>query len=129
MKNKIWILLILIFILGFLGYNYVYKDHRNVSNESADFTVDVNLLSEEFKNNPETSEKKYLNKTLIITGEITEINKSDLTLSNIVFCDFTETIITNILKLNSSCSIKGRFIGYDDLLEQIKLDQCTLLTK
>jgi len=129
MKNKIWILLILIFILGFLGYNYVYQDHRNVSNESADFTVDVNLLSEEFKNNPETSEKKYLNKTLIITGEITEINKSDLTLSNIVFCDFTETIITNILKLNSNCSIKGRFIGYDDLLEQIKLDQCTLLTK
>lgn len=127
MKNKIWILLILIFILGFLGYNYVYQDHRNVSNESADFTVDVNLLSEEFKNNPETSEKKYLNKTLIITGEITEINKSDLTLSNIVFCDFTETIITNILKLNSSCSIKGRFIGYDDLLEQIKLDQCTLI--
>jgi len=127
MKNKIWILLILIFILGFLGYNYVYQDHRNVSNESADFTVDVNLLSEEFKNNPETSEKKYLNKTLIITGEITEINKSDLTLSNIVFCDFTETIITNILKLNSNCSIKGRFIGYDDLLEQIKLDQCTLI--
>jgi hypothetical protein len=30
------------------------------------------------------------------------------------------------LKVNDSVTVKGRCIGFDDLLEEIKLDQCTI---
>ena len=126
MKNKFWILLLLIGVFGILGYNYVYQDHRNISTESVDFTLDSNSLSEEFKNKTRNAETKYLNKTLIIKGEISEFNDTDITLNDVVFCNFSNIIENNTLKLNKIISIKGRCIGYDDLLEQVKLDQCTL---
>ena len=126
MKNKFWILIVLVAIFGILGYNYIYQDHRNISTESADFTVNSKSFSEEFKDDPQNSETKYLNKTIILTGEITEINTSDITLNDVVFCNLISTLEANTLELNKTVSIKGRCIGYDDLLEQVKLDQCTL---
>ena len=92
MKNKFWIIIVLVAIFGILGYNYIYQDHRNISNESADFTVNSKSFSEEFKNDPQNSETKYLNKTIIITGEITEINTSDITLNDVVFCNLISTL-------------------------------------
>lgn len=127
MKKKILFLIFIIIIGSFFAYNYIYQDHRNISNESADFTIDSKLLSEEFKNNSQDSETKYLNKALIIIGEVSEINTTDLTLNDLIFCNFLQPISTDNLKLNNQTTIKGRLIGYDDLLEQVKLDQCTLI--
>jgi hypothetical protein len=31
------------------------------------------------------------------------------------------------LKVNDTIVVKGRCIGYDDLLEEIKLDQCSIV--
>ena len=69
-------------------------------------------------------EKKHLNKTIEITGRITDVTKSDLTLNNMVFCQFSEN---QLVELNSNITVKGRCIGYDDLLEQLKLDQCIII--
>lgn len=127
MKKQYWVLLIITaIIIGIVGYNYIYKNHRNISNESADFIVNSISLLEEFKNNTQNSETKYLNKTIVVKGEISEINSSNITLNDVVFCDLALNVETNILELNKTISIKGRCIGYDDLLEQVKLDQCTL---
>ena len=127
MEKKLWISLLFIAVIGVIGYNYVYQDHRNISEESADFTVNATSLSQAFKINTQDAETKYLNKTLVVKGEISEINLTDLTLNDVVFCNFISTNkTTNTLKLNKTITIKGRCIGYDDLLEQIKLDQCTL---
>ena len=127
MKKQYWVLLIITaIIIGIVGYNYIYKNHRNISNESADFIVNSISLLEEFKNNTQNSETKYLNKTIVVKGEISEINSSNITLNDVVFYDLALNVETNILELNKTISIKGRCIGYDDLLEQVKLDQCTL---
>jgi hypothetical protein len=127
MKKKLWFLFIIAAIICVIGYNYIYQDHRNISSESADFIVNSISLSEEFKINTQNAETKYLNKTLIVKGEISEINASDLTLNDLIFLNLNSTIETNSLKLNKTISIKGRCLGYDDLLEQVKLDQCTLI--
>jgi len=82
-------------------------------------------LVNEFAINPSASEKKYLNKTIEVFGTITELNDQDLTLDNKIFCLFTSKIEVDASK---KVSIKGRFIGYDDLLEEIKLDQCSITT-
>ncbi len=124
MKKKLIVLLIIV-IAGIAGYNYIYKDHRNIEKEKAAFTLKSTELSNEFLVSSSDSEKKYLNKTIEISGKVTEVDNNTLIIDNNIFCQFLNPI-SNSIKTNTVITIKGRFIGYDDLLEEIKLDQCSL---
>ena len=124
MKNKA-ILLLFLGIILIVGYSYIYKDHRVIENETPDFVATSNSVFQEFSENQQSSEIKYLDKTIEVKGIVTELNNNDLTLNNKIFCKFTKTITT--IKLNDQVTLKGRCIGYDDLLEQVKLDQCNLI--
>ncbi len=124
---KKWKLITLaIIIFAFIGFNYVFKDHRNINKEAPEFKLNAEDLTTEFQINPEKSETKYLNKTISVSGVISEIDKSGVTISNQVFCVFDDKAKLEI-KHNQNINIKGRFIGYDDLLEIIKLDQCSII--
>jgi len=125
MKRK-WIFILAFIILAFAGYKYIYQDHRNIQKEQAEFVVSSKVITNEFSLNPIDAEKKYLNKTIEISGIITEITKKDITLNNAVFCQFT-SIINSELNSKDTITIKGRFIGYDDLLELIKIDQSIII--
>ena len=124
MKNKA-ILLLFLGIILIVGYSYIYKDHRVIENETPDFVATSNSVFQEFSENQQSSEIKYLDKTIEVKGIVTELNNNDLTLNNKIFCKFTKTITT--IKLNDQVTLKGRCIGYDDLLEQVKLDQCNFI--
>ena len=126
MKKKIGIISIVILAFIALAYNYVYQDHRDIENEKAEFTLSTKTLINEFLVNPNKSEKEYLNKVIEVTGVVTEINNNNnITLDNKVFCQLDNSNNSNI-KIGQAIAIKGRIIGYDDLLEEIKLDQCYL---
>ena len=121
-----WIVLLILIITGIIVYNYIYKEHRDIESERAQFVLTSTEMMNEFMVNPSASEKKYLNKTIEVSGMITELNSNDLTLDSSIFCQFNSVVH---IDSKSSVKIKGRFIGYDDLLEEIKLDQCSILTK
>ncbi|WP_142783559.1 OB-fold protein [Changchengzhania lutea] len=125
MKKK-WFILIILILLAIVSYNYIYKNHRDIANETSHFKLTAADISSEFAINPTNSEIKYLNKTIEVTGTITNLNPNNLTLNNKVFCQFSNRI-QKTLSNNSQIKVKGRFIGYDDLLEEIKLDQCTII--
>ncbi|MFI1743716.1 OB-fold protein [Thalassobellus sediminis] len=122
------IIFIFIILLAIIGYNYIYQDHRDINSEQTDFSLTPTTILNEFSINPSASEKKYLNKTIEIEGNITEKNANNLTLDNKVFCQLINNT-QNTPVNNSPIKVKGRVIGYDDLLEQVKLDQCTILKK
>ena len=121
--KKVVIIIVLAIVGGILTYNYIYQDHRDVENEKAEFSLTAKALINNFLIAPEDSEKKYLNKTIEVTGTISEVNEQDLILNNVIFCQFNNTVNQSI---KANIKVKGRFIGYDDLLEQVKLDQCTI---
>ncbi len=120
------IALILAALILVFGYNYIYQDHRNIESEQAAFSISAHDISIEFSQNLQASEEKYLNKTVEVYGVVSELNDNDLTLNDNAFCAFSAPI-TSSLEMNSEIRIKGRCIGYDDLLEQVKLDQCTIV--
>jgi len=120
-----WIALLIIVIVTFLGYHYIYQDHRDIESETAAFTFTAEDITNEFEINPSDAESKYLNKTIIISGIITGLNSNQITVNDKVFCQLNNP--TNILKTNQKVTLKGRFIGYDNLLEEIKLDQCYII--
>ena len=107
-----------------VAYNYIYQDHRDIETEQAEYITTPQDIRDEFNIDALNSEKKYLNKTIEVSGIISEINKNDLTLDEHVLCVFNNPTDTN-LKIHSKIKIKGRVIGYDDLFEQVKLDQCS----
>ena len=125
MKRKLIVLLVLI-LLAFAGYKYLYQDHRDIKKEQAEFVVSTSSITKEFFQNVIEAEKKYLNKTIQINGTITEVNEKDITLNNTIFCQFSNEI-NSIQKINNTITIKGRCIGYDDLLELVKIDQSIII--
>jgi len=68
--------------------------------------------------------KRWENKAVSISGKILGLEGPGLTLSPGVYCQFKEGLIENRLIVGQSLRLKGRVIGYDDLLEELKLDQC-----
>ena len=124
--QKRLILVFIIIIIFVFGYKYIYHDHRNIQKEKSEFYSTAISLSNEFAINPVASEKKYLNKTIEIIGTISDVTNQSITLDNKVFCQFKNTL-TDTIKINTKTNIKGRCIGYDDLLEEIKFDQCNLI--
>lgn len=120
-----WIVILLLFIICIAAYNYIYQDHRDINSEISEFTLSSSTIIDEFRANVLETESKYLNKTIEINGIATHIGDKNITLDQTVFCQF-DTSFSSV-KVNSEVTIKGRFIGYDELLEEVKLDQCTLI--
>lgn len=121
-----WIyILIALAVMVFIGYRYVYQDHRNIAEEEAEFVITAQELTQNFENNASQSQTDYLNKTIVITGSITDIGEKSILVDNRVFCQFGN--LPEGLKLHSVVKIKGRCIGFDDLLGQAKLDQCSII--
>jgi len=121
-----WILILVILLIVFIAYQYIFQNHRDIQTESVSYNISTTELSKEFQINSNDSELKYLDKTMQITGSVSEFNDQSITLDETVFCLFKEPHST-LLNLNEKIIIKGRFIGYDDLLEQIKIDQCYII--
>lgn len=121
-----WIALIIVLIITtVIGYNYVYQDHRDIESEQTEFTMSSVEINQLFSKNPTSAEQKFLNKTIEVSGLITDINSNDITIDDKVFCQFSNNLEPSLNK-NEKVKIKGRVIGYDDLLEQVKLDQCSI---
>lgn len=120
------VITIFILIVGlFLGYKYLYHEHRDISTETAAFSVSVNQLLKEFTEDETKANSKYLDKSIVIKGKVTSVDSPNKT---IVLDEKVFVILTNSqeVKLHSEISVQGRLIGYDSLLEEIKLDQAQI---
>ena len=129
MKKKILIAAAVILVAGaFFGYKFLYHEHRDVSAEDATFTLSVKNLQDEFVANDSLANGKYADQTIEVTGKVTAI---DLTSNTITLDEKLAAVLKTKpvvpIALQQSIKIKGRFVGYDDLLEELKMDQVTLL--
>lgn len=124
--KKRYFVIILILIIGFFSYQYIYKSHRNIKNETPHYLKNSSDLINDFTSNYEIASQKYIDKTIQLTGVISAINETSLEIDNKIICYFSDMLIDDEL-LNNSVTIKGRCIGYDDLLEELKMDQCIII--
>ncbi|MBK5213298.1 MAG: hypothetical protein JJE55_06535 [Flavobacteriaceae bacterium] len=121
-QRKFLILILILLVGGYLGYNYIYQDHRDIKSETPQLEITAPYLLERFKTNDGAA---LLNKTITVTGVITSLEEGAVTLDESVYASFIEK--KSELKVNEKLQIKGRCIGYDELFEIVKLDQCSLL--
>lgn len=110
-------------------YLYTYKDHRDIVNEKGSYTIAATEIFSEFQTNESSANAKYLDKTIEVTGDLSSIDiaTKSIVINDKLFATFKDEI-PKTLQTNSKIKIKGRFIGYDALLEELKMDQCVLET-
>lgn len=118
--------LLLVALVGFTAFNYVmHGGARNLASEDTAFTVTSKNISTEFNANLEVSNKKYLEKAIAITGLVTAVNDTVVTLDNTIICNLKSP--DSSIKKDQAVTVKGRVVGFDDLMGELKLDQCFII--
>ena len=123
-KSRIIALFLLLsVVVGVSAFNYVmHGGGRNLLKEETNFSVSSNDLAKEFSTNTNLANAKYLEKAVAVKGIVADVNNNVITLDNGIVCTLQRA--NNAIKKNQIVTIKGRVVGYDDLMEEIKLDQC-----
>ena len=125
--KKIIILVFVLVIGGYFGYKYIMTvGERNIESEKSAFVVTSMTVFNEFSENSELATSKYLNKAVEISGKITSISPNLIILDEKISCQFQ---IEQKEVVGSQIVIKGRVTGYDDLFEELKIDQCLIQKK
>jgi hypothetical protein len=108
-------------------YFYTYKAHRDIASEKADYVVTIAGLEREFESNDRLASAKYQDKTIELTATVSVIDLSSkgILLGEKVFATFKYDLPKNIVS-GKKLKIKGRFLGYDDLLGEFKIDQSSV---
>ncbi|MGL2964021.1 OB-fold protein [Flavobacterium sp. RSB2_4_14] len=128
MNKIIKIVFIIIIVISALFFSVRYYINnggkRDIQSEETAYTVSSLQIVDEFTSNITESNKKYLEKPVVISGTVTSIIGNEVIIDNVVNCEFAKVATT--LKQGKKVVVKGRVIGFDDLLGELKLDQCNL---
>ena len=116
---------IVIFAIVYFSFN---KPHKNFVKAPLDYTIQSTELFQKYQVDVSNANTSFLDKILLIKGTIKEISSNMIILDGNIVCSFNPPqTIDPILKLTDKISIKGRCIGYDDLLEEVRIDNCSLM--
>ncbi len=101
--------------------------HRDPSKEKAKFETTADVFSKEFKDNASEATKKYINQAVLLEGDITNVAGVTVTLNNIA-CNIDSTEVAKLkdLKTGSKIKLQGLVVGYNDLMEEVSMAQCTI---
>ena len=117
------ILLILIFITGifyFFTYQIKHKDWIYIKPQ-------ISLSAQELLQNFQNGEgNDLINKVVQISGTITALDDSLYILDKAVVCKPAVDIESNITE-KEFVTVKGRCLGYDDLLMEVRLDHVVVI--
>lgn len=127
MIKKIIIVLLVLAVVALGVFKFLYKEHRDIASEESSFSETPTQIYDAFQKNDSLANSKYLDKTIEIYGKITNIDLANKTImvDGKLSAKCTNSIPVN-LKPQNAITLKGRVVGYDDLLGEIQMDQCTI---
>jgi uncharacterized protein (DUF1330 family) len=141
MKKIVIITLAVVLVAGGLyAYNEYSRKNKAVESVKAELTIEASALLNDFENNIESANSKYLGKIIAVTGTIkaieTEANPATIILGDdqsmsSVRCSIDTTYINKVRSLNKgeTVTVKGNCTGFneDDLLgSDVILNRCVI---
>ncbi len=109
-------------------YNTYNKPHKDFDKSPFEVTIESRELISLYQDNTDNANTRFLNKILLVIGTITNIETSIIILDNGIVCTLDPSqIITEEININNKVSVKGRCIGYDDLLEEVRIDHSFIM--
>jgi hypothetical protein len=124
----IGIIFVVALLVGFSVFYYVFHGGvRNLATEEALYTVTSKNITAEFASNVAGATKKYSDKAIAVSGIVTSVTDSIVTIDNTIICNFKTPDTT--IKNEQVIIVKGRLVGFDDLMGELKLDECSINKK
>ena len=127
MSRKVKIVGILLLAILLIGISINYAFHggaRDLATEEAEFTISSKDIIDEFSLDVAKANLKYSDKAISISGKVTAVSDSIVTIDNTIICNFK--IPDSNIKNDQFINVKGRLVGFDDLMGELKLDQCSI---
>ena len=104
------------------------KPHKDFNKSPFEVTIESKELISLYQDNIDNANTRFLDKILLVKGNITNIESDIIILDNGIVCKLDPSqVVTEEIHLNKNISVKGRCIGYDDLLEEIRIDHSFIM--
>jgi hypothetical protein len=115
---------------------YYNKPHRDIKREAADFELTAGELVREFIADEGAAHQKFNERVILLRGDVKQVidRREGFSIvlidgqEGLINCEFNESydVLTEKIDEGETATIKGLYIGYNDLLHEIQLKQCTL---
>ena len=121
-KSKLILTVIFIvsIVLLFIVTKIIYAPHEKTADvesaykgKASDFITSINI---------DTTITAGI--VIELSGRVTSVLDSTITIDNNIFCQFSNQPIP--INLGENVLVKGRYIGFDDIMGEVKLDNCIL---
>jgi hypothetical protein len=106
-----------------LSYHYVFAAPKTTNQITATYIGEAKefnyLVTENLSN--------WTNKVIQLTGTVTQVNDNGVLLNRTIYCQFENKAHLQSITKNQQIVIKGKFVGFDELLMETKLNQCIII--
>lgn len=123
--KKVAIALLVLISIGMGAYYYMthFYGVKDYGAAKAEYTLTSEVAKSEFTANETAATTKYTNKAILISGKVTENTGANINFAG-VSCKMKTP--DNSVKVGDQVKIQGRLVGYDSLIEEVQLDQCSV---
>ena len=125
-KSKLIITVILFVVSISLGW-YINMLLTAKPQKASDIEAKFIGSAEDFSNLADKNIAIWFQEVIEIEGNITSIEKDGIIINSNIYCQFENPLLLEDLKGNMLINIKGKMIGFDELLMEIKLNQCIII--
>ena len=118
-------ILVLVIIGGAIGFYLYNKPHRDYQEEEPSYTLNANELAISYAEDQTQANALYLDQVVVVEGVIIEKQEKGLIIEPNIFVTVRDTSFLRKVQEGDEIGIKGRVLGYDELLEEVKIDNAT----
>ena len=124
-KNKVVFIasVMMVLVVGVVNvYKYISMSPKDVVEITPEYVGDAT----EFNFLVTDNLSYWTGKVVQITGKVTELTEYGVVMNGTIFCQFENGDDLQSIVENQQINIKGKLVGFDEILMEIKLNQCIL---
>ena len=120
--RKVVVLIIAFAVVSTTVYVYFFLDRLAPLIELSSAELIYKLSIDDNSNKSNLSESNIL-----LSGTVTKVKKSALIIDKKIFCKFKDAV--SDVKVGDTIRLFGKFIGYDELFQEYKLNHCSIMNQ
>ena len=124
-KNKVVFIasVMMVLVVGVVNvYQYISMSPKDVVETTPEYVGEAT----EFNFLVTDNLSYWTGKVVQITGKVTELTEYGVMINGTIFCQFENGDDLQSIVENQQINIKGKLVGFDEILMEIKLNQCIL---
>ena len=124
-KNKVVFIasVMMVLVVGVVNvYQYISMSPKDVVEITPEYVGDAT----EFNFLVTDNLSYWTGKVVQIDGKVTELTEYGVVINGTIFCQFENGDDLQSIVENQQINIRGKLVGFDEILMEIKLNQCIL---